>query len=132
MPRDHAGWAWSTLAEQELGWGVHDTVGFETAKLQCHQPCPLHAWGQHHFPVAEVLLTGHLLSTVLLGQAGQGGDSSDHKCLGETLAWQEGGGSCQEDKDKVAVRLKAQTQRCRAASRACLRGTEGSLGRQEL
>ena len=63
MPRDHAGWAWSTSAEQELGCGVYGTVGFETAKLQCHQPCPLRAWGQYCFPAAAALLTGHLLST---------------------------------------------------------------------
>lgn len=42
----------------------------------------------------------------LLGQAGQGGDSSDHKCFGGTVAWQEGGSSCQEDKDKPAARLE--------------------------
>lgn len=43
--------------------------------------------------------------TVLLGQAGQGDDNSEDKCLEETVARQEGGG-CQEDKDKVAARLK--------------------------
>lgn len=40
--------------------------------------------------------------TALLGQAQQGGDSSD-KGLGEAVAHQKGGGSSQEDKDKGSI-----------------------------
>lgn len=107
MPRDHAGWARSTSAEQELGCGVYDTVGFETAKLQCHQPCPPHAWGQHRFPAAEALLTGLLLSTQhCWGRQGKEAIAVTTRVLGRTVAWQEGGGSCQEDKDKAAATLE--------------------------
>lgn len=44
----------------------------------------------------EVSSTAQLYSTVLLGQTGPAGDSTDHEALGETVAWQERGGSGQE------------------------------------
>lgn len=71
------------------------TLLAETAELQCHQLCPL---------CAQVSPTAQLYSTVLLGQTGPAGYSSDQR-LGETVAWQEGGGSWQEDIGK-AVRLE--------------------------
>lgn len=45
--------------------------------------------------------TAQLYSTVLLGQTGPAADS-DHEALRETVAWQKGGGSWQEDIGKAA------------------------------
>lgn len=53
----------------------------------------------------KVSPTAQLYSTVLLGQTGPPGDSSDQEALGETVAWQEGRGIGQEHIGK-AVRLE--------------------------
>lgn len=53
----------------------------------------------------EVSPTAWLYSTELLRQTGPAGDNTGQEALGETVAWQEGAGSGQEDIGK-AVRLE--------------------------
>lgn len=123
MPRNRAGWASSTLVQQELGCGACNPGGFETAKLQCHLP----AWGQHHVPAAKAFLTAELTQQ---GRAGQGAHSSGHKDLEEeTVAQQVGGSSCQDDSnEKKAARLKHKD----AGIKSLPERTRGTPGEAEL
>lgn len=106
MPRDCAGWAQSTSAEQKLGCGVYKTLGRD-CKAATPPAMPAACLGSVPLPSRRgIACRAPAQHTALLGQAGQGGDSSDHKGLGEAVAQQEGGGSSQEDKDKAAARLK--------------------------
>lgn len=123
VPRDRAGWASSTLAQQELGCGACNPGGFETAKLLASgRQVALHC-----VPAAKAFLTGELTQQ---GRAGQGVHSHGHKDLKEeTVAQQVGGSSCQDDSNKKkAARLKHKD----SGIKSLPEGTRGTPGETEL